>query len=98
MDTIAIQGDLRIIKINAIPKEAIKRKDKILLKGEVTGHAHRLTNGDVYNLDERILFTVLYPAEIIHEEHLPIPLEIGKYEIIRQREYTNKDAVELVTD
>lgn len=98
MKIIGIQGDLRIIKIDSISDKAIKKADNILLKGEVTGHAHRLTEGDVYNLGERILFTVPYRTEIIHDEHFSIPIEKGSYEIIRQREYKSKDMITLVVD
>lgn len=97
-NTKAIQGDLRIIKISNLPKNAKKREGKVLVYGEATGHAHKLSEGEVYELNDRILFTVPTGATIIHEEHYPIPLEKGDYEIIRQREYTKDNMTSLVID
>ena len=99
MKTIGIQGDIRIIKIDTLPKGAKKRLGNILVEGESTGNAHRLVNGEVYELEDRILFTIPFPTTIIHDEHEPIPLEMpGVYEIKRQREYTKDNMTRLVVD
>jgi len=50
-------GDILLIKIDELPKN-IKfktKKDKVILKGEVTGHAHRLKgNAKILEVAERI--------------------------------------------
>lgn len=99
MKIVGIQGDLLIVKIDKLPEEAKSREGKVLVFGEATGHAHRLVEGNVYEADDRILFTVPFQTEIIHEEHHPLPIvEKGTYEIIRQKEYKNKDMTALVVD
>ena len=92
------QGDLCIVKIEELPKNLKKRKEGVILYGEATGHSHRLKDGEVYESGELIYLNVPYITEIIHEEHDPIPLEKGIYEIKRQREYQSKDMVRLVVD
>jgi len=93
-----IQGDLLIVKINGIPAGAKRRNDKVLVYGEVTGHAHRLLDGEVFDYEDRILFTVPASTTIIHEEHDPLPLKKGDYEIIRQREYNRENMTRMVVD
>lgn len=92
-----IQGDLRFIK-SEIAKKGKKRKDTVLVYGEVTGHKHYLSNGEVYDYGERLLFSVPFNTTVIHEEHNPIPFEKGDYEVVRQREYKSKDMTALVVD
>ena len=95
---IMIQGDLLITKIDKIPSGAKKRENNILVWGEATGHAHRITAGSVYDHDDRILFTVPTGATIIHEDHGETPIEEGDYGVIRQRQKTGKDMTALVID
>lgn len=94
-----IQGDIRIIKIEKLPENAKKRKENILVYGEATGHAHRVSGGEVYELGERVFLQTYTSIDIYHEEHDTIPLEMpGLYEIKRQREYQSRDMVRLVID
>lgn len=98
-ETIAIQGDLRFVSINKLPSGVKKREGGVLVYGEVTGHSHRVREGDVYELGDRLFLQTYTPTYIDHEEHTPIPLEVpGVYEIKRQREYTNENATRLVID
>lgn len=93
------QGDILITKVLNIPKKAKKKKDTVLVYGEVTGHKHLLRDGDVYEMGNDLYLQTYIPTEIIHEEHLPIPIEMpGVYKVKRKREYTNADAVRLVID
>ena len=70
MDKHYRHGDILLIKIDKLP-ENIKfktKKDKVILKGEVTGHAHRLKgNAKILEVAERIVNTGF---------HLPNGLEI----------------------
>lgn len=64
----------------------------ILALGEVTGHSHRLSVGDVAVLyaasgSDQYLH-VHQPATLIHEEHAAINLPQGWYRVWQQREYT----------
>lgn len=93
------QGDLLIKEIAELPEGLKKRQGLVVVRGEATGHAHRLSKGSVLEDKKGNLFLLLLAkAELLHDEHKPITLAAGKYAVLRQREYTNKDAVRLVTD
>lgn len=83
------QGDLLFIQVK-MPSENVKeRKTKVILGSAVTGHAHTLTNGTVYETDNPGRFYLNITEEdarVVHEEHGPIPLEMGWWEVRRQRE------------
>lgn len=95
------QGDVKILKIDSLPEGEVKdaRDTKgvaVLAYGEVTGHKHQITEGevkfftvgDVNNLfAPKFLEVVSESAILTHEEHFPITLEKGLYEISIQREY-----------
>ena len=80
------QGDVCLVEVSAIPADAkdVTGKEIVLMRGEVTGHAHRIAKpkGKAIFLDaqaERYL-QVLSEATIGHEEHTPIILRKGKYQ------------------
>lgn len=85
------QGDLLLVKVKALPKGLTKKQNNVFAYGEVTGHSHRLktkelvtyedSNGDVYA-------DLAKSTELIHEEHNPIKLDAGVWQVIRQREYS----------
>lgn len=77
--------------------------DVILLRGEATGHNHRL-QGDftLYRSNDTAeqgvtYFEVHTKANLNHEEHGIIDLPQGFYAVVRQREYTPK-GIEYVRD
>jgi hypothetical protein len=87
------QGDVLLRRIKA-PKTTGKRQATdggrvVLALGEVTGHAHALPASDatLWLHDTRRLLEVVAPTKLFHEEHAPIPLGRGWYEVIRQREW-----------
>ncbi len=92
-------GDVMIQEIETIPKQAKKVKGNILVRGEVTGHAHRLDGA--YEILETPEFLYINVAEgnaqILHEEHDPITLPKGQYKVWVQREYT-PEAIRRVID
>ena len=93
-------GDVMIQEIDVIPKKAKKVKGNILVRGEVTGHAHRLDNPGAFQILESpdfIFVEVTEETNIIHEEHDPITLQKGKYKVWVQREYT-PEAIRRVYD
>lgn len=88
------QGDLLFEKVDKIPAEAKRRKSDIILVGEATGHAHRIINGAVFEVERRfgemsmeMWVEAGRNATVVHEEHNPIALDAGIYAVTRQREY-----------
>ncbi len=92
------QGDLLIMKSGQIPKGAKKVLSGIVLRGEATGHNHRLVGGDVFLVNGAMFLDVKKSAQLVHEEHKPITLSRGKYAVVRQREYQSKDMTRIVVD
>lgn len=91
---------LRPVHTDALPASIVARKSKVILEGEVTGHAHRIVDGDACILDyyektwrsnDPVLAASYLHAEsptvITHEEHGPLAVPMGWYEIIRAREF-----------
>ncbi len=83
------QGDILFRKIENLPNQLKEKPDKVVAEGEETGHAHVLVDGAVFELlnSEKLYIKSEQNTRIIHEEHLPIKLESGNYQVIRQREY-----------
>jgi hypothetical protein len=85
------QGDLLIIKVDKIPKGAVKQHNRILAEGEVTGHIHELNKGDLYLDADGFLYFKTPENETVtlsHQEHKAIDFDAGDYIVLRQREYT----------
>lgn len=88
------QGDVVFRRIEAGTRpEGRVRESGIVAYGEVTGHAHRVVGGaTVFEAAaDRIFVEVTGTAEVVHEEHKPITLTRGVYEVIGQREWTAGD-------
>ncbi len=96
------QGDVKIEKIRSLPLvDLTATKNKILVDGEVTGHAHRVDSGAEVLLDQArgiIYLKVAEQAIISHEEHPAVDLPAGIYRISRQREYDPWEGVRNVLD
>jgi hypothetical protein len=87
------QGDVLIRQIDSLPKQkASKRENGILAYGEVTGHAHKvedLEKAEVLEIENGTFLRVGNEGvRIVHDEHAPITLDPGNYEVTIQREYT----------
>lgn len=91
-------------------KLVVEHGRTILAHGEQTGHAHQvivdappLTGDDVpaqqlfEEPDGTRLLVVRGPASLRHEEHAPLTIPAGTYEVIRQREYS-PEAIRNVAD
>jgi len=85
-------GDVLIAQTPSIPGPATRSPSPILVRGEITGHSHRIEdpamaevwitrNGELY-------LHILATTRVIHEEHQPITLPPGTYRVWQQREYT----------
>ena len=92
-------GDVQLIKVNEIPGDAkLIEGRKELAYGEVTGHAHRVDVGDLFETKNGELYLrVDRLANLTHEEHRTIPLEPGFYQVCVKRQYT-PDGWESVRD
>lgn len=83
------QGDLLIVPIRLLPQGSRPKNDRILAEGEVTGHLHELSNGEVYTKDDLVFFNVSHGSEVTlrHPDHAALIFTPGTYKVIRQREY-----------
>ena len=95
------QGDIfftRIPELPELPEGLSERKNRIIAEGEATGHHHRLLDGGCVLESAQGLFLAVYQAtKVAHEEHRPITLEPGFYQVTRQREYS-PEAIRTVID
>ena len=96
------QGDVLIREISSLPTQTAKpRATGILAYGEVTGHARKvedLAKAEVLEIENGLFLRVGDEGvRIVHDEHSPITLPPGNYEIEIQREYT-PEAIRSVAD
>jgi len=82
------QGDLLIVKVDKMPKEAVKLNHRVLAEGEATGHLHELDSGVLYETNGTLYFSVSDKTTALnHPEHATVTFEPGTYRVIQQREY-----------
>lgn len=84
------QGDLLFKKVHNVPKEVSISGDKVLALGESTGHMHQTLNTPIMRMgeDRSIQYLeIVDPDTVVHEEHKPITLEPGTWQVVRQREF-----------
>lgn len=101
---IARQGDtlyiyhpeLQSIAGNVIPRVAGRI---IVAAGEVTGHHHAISTADVTFIERDSIRWLVAPQEFVvaHEEHKPLVLESGVWEIVYQYEYEPQE-LRRITD
>jgi hypothetical protein len=88
------QGDVllqRIVRLPPTVRQATSDGPCILAYGEASGHTHQVRSGgrlwtDARDGETRVL-EVTTITVLEHEEHAPIRLGPGLYEVIRQEEY-----------
>jgi hypothetical protein len=100
------QGDLLLVPVASVPEHARKAGSGrlVLAEGEATGHAHVVE-------DEHASLHVLGRGEprylsvkgegsvlLVHDEHDPLALLPGVFEVRRQREYLPQGPARRVTD
>lgn len=86
------QGDVIIRSIGKIPAGATpvskSTRGFVLAEGEATGHAHVIQDEiEMYEKDGVLFIRVEKPVTVEHEEHKPVRIESGTYEIGFVREY-----------
>ena len=91
-------GKIDLSRLTEIPRE---NGAVVLAHGEATGHTHaieakeaRLFRGEKPGVCYLLLDA---PVDLVHQEHAPIALPAGHYEVIRQVEYT-PEAIRNVAD
>lgn len=99
------QGDVVLVAVTEIPADAMAmERDRgrvVLAYGEVTGHAHALTESGVTMLkaaNQDVFLRVVEPASLRHEEHSRIDVPPGLYQVVRQREWTDAEEPIQVAD
>jgi hypothetical protein len=100
------QGDVLLCAVdNILPGATLAPRDGgrvVVAEGELTGHAHAFVAARVRMFREEasrrsVLIIGKGGARLCHEEHDPILVPEGHYELRRQREYTPQ-APRLVRD
>lgn len=91
------QGDVLLVRVDALPEDArpeqVDSQRVVLAEGEATGHAHVVQSprASLYRSDaweQRFLVvTGRQPTLLRHEEHNPLEVGPGVWEIRQQREY-----------
>jgi hypothetical protein len=92
------QGDVLFIERARAPQGTRRvRKSGEILEGEATGHVHKVAAGslataEVFEIEGKLFLSVSEDGvSIVHEEHAPIILPAGNYEVVRQREYSPEE-------
>ena len=105
------QGDVLFKRISKLPPgNRTKRQNATVAYGEVTGHSHALAvedreTAEVLEIGSGLFVRVSSKgirienggATFVHEEHGPVTLPPGNYEVVIQREYT-PEAIRNVID
>jgi hypothetical protein len=104
--TVYRQGDVLLVAAATVPSgaaTAVPREDGkiVLAHGEATGHAHAIAEPTALLTEEPTTkvrhLRLVKPATLLHEEHAPIEVPPGLYEVRRQREY-HPDELRTVAD
>ena len=80
------QGDVILRELES-PQNFSGATTKIVEMTGETGHKHSIL-GQVLEQGNRTLIQLDEPSQIVHEEHKPISIPKGQYEIYRVREFT----------
>lgn len=105
MKTIYRQGDVLLIAVAAIAagaKDVTPAQGRIVLaEGEVTGHAHAIypevkrgkekQPARLWDAGAERFLQVVEKTALKHEEHAPVELPPGNYQVVHQREYAPEE-------
>ena len=100
----ARQGDVLLIPVKSptgLTEETPDGDRVVLAHGEATGHVHAVSAARARawrGADEMRYLEVRRGTQLIHDEHFPVMLDEGWYEIRRQREYVPAALPRTVTD
>lgn len=101
------QGDILLVPVDQMPPWAVSVKRSrgqgiVVAEGEATGHHHRVMDRHSHEFlaigsRERFLRVSKNGATLTHEEHEPIEVPPGTYEIRQQREFAPPEPTPRVT-
>lgn len=94
------QGDILLKQIRKMPDNLIP-KDRILALGEATGHKHQFLSPQVQvyrDSSDRQYVKASQISVLSHEEHAPVEIDVGYYEVITQREFNTVSGYRQVMD
>lgn len=94
MTTMYRQGDVLLIRELVLPAGAeLVKNERIVERGELTGHAHRLEGmAEIHTRYGTMYIRAGAGAKLVHEEHAAIDLPAGDYRVVRQREFDGEEA------
>ena len=84
-----VQGDVFLTPAT-IPAGATKRPDRILARGEATGHSHALAETDdaeLFESDGVLYLRVTQASAVQHEEHARVLVPPGEWKVGVVQEY-----------
>lgn len=90
--TVIQQGDVILRKLPGLPRGTIEKVSQqrcVLAQGEHTGHAHLIEDdeAELIRIGEKMLLRLGREATVRHQEHLPITLSPGIWEVGQVHEY-----------
>jgi hypothetical protein len=102
------QGDVLLLPVDKLPEslEPIDGENGaiVLARGEATGHSHVIRGGQAMLFRDPKLAAIFMqvkgnaPVLLEHEEHGAIPIPVGNYRVLRQREYSPRWGSQQVGD
>lgn len=92
-------GDVQLIPVKKLPHDVKKIDRNWLFEGEVTGHAHRIDVGELFeSKDGKLYLVVANLTKVSHEEHKTKVLPKGIYFVGQKRQYNSESGWEKVAD
>lgn len=87
-----VQGDVFFTRARLLPREAkaVERTARgyVIAEGEATGHAHVVADEvNLYEKDGVLYLRTTKTVEVRHEEHKPVSLQAGTWQVGIVREY-----------
>ena len=91
-------GDVDLIPVKEIPKEARETKSNLVMHGE-NGHEHKLMNGQILIHEDRKFIKSGSNTYLIHEEHKKTLVPKGIFEVKQEEEFDPfQDTIRRVRD
>ena len=96
-------GDVGLIRLAELPAGAVqqeRRGDLILQQGTSTGHAHRIKakTAQIFTVGETRYLVTKRPATLAHEEHGPMTIAPGVFEVRIETDYVPGEPPRQVWD
>lgn len=94
-------GEILLLEVDEIPKEAQKSTSKEFAKGN-TGNSHTIDNGELYFTEDLIKYGYIKAenTSLLHSEHSPkvgdAKIPDGNYQLIRQQEHTPAGLIPVI--